>query len=242
MCAAKNLQNLPNRLLARLTKREHTLLSPHLEDVKVAHKQVLYEPDVPIEHVYFPAAGCVASIVTVMRDGTAVETATVGNEGMVGTSIVLGASSMHDKAFCQVAGNALRIKAETLSKEMKRLPTLRRLLNLYMQGLVVQFTQGVACNRLHTVEQRCARWILMMHDRVGSDSFRFTHEFLATMLAVRRPGVSEVAGKLQQAGFIKYVHGNITITDRKGLESASCECYAAIASEFKRLFGNKAGG
>lgn len=229
-------RELPNRLLSQLNGKEFAPLISRLEDVALGMKQALHEPGDTIRYVYFPG-GAVVSLVVVMGDGAIVETAVVGYEGMVGTPILFGATSAHHRAFCQIAGPAKRLPAGILLRQMERSRKLRRLLNRYAQGLMNQFAQGVACNRLHSVEQRCARWLLATHDRVGADSFRLTQEFLAAMLGVRRASVTEVAGRLQQAGLIRYNHGNMTLLDRKGLESAACECYGAIAGEFERLIG-----
>ena len=236
MSVADSPRELPNRLLARVGKQEFSGLAAHLEDVTLRQKQVLYEPGQPIEYVYFPAGG-VVSLLTVMRDGTGIETATVGNEGMVGTPVVLGAESTHNKAICQIPGNAKRMPAKALAEVIEHAPPLRRLLGRYVQGQTIQFTQGVACNALHSVEQRCAKWLLMSHDRVEGDWFPLTQQFLAQMLAVRRASVTKSAGKLQKAGVIAYSHGKVTVLDRKGLEAAACECYGVIVREFERLFG-----
>jgi CRP-like cAMP-binding protein len=234
--APQSPRNLPNKLLANLTPREYELLKPHLEEISLIDRQVLYQPDEEIQYVYFPFGG-VVSLLTIMKDGSGVEIATVGNEGMVGTPIVLGALSMHEQALCQIPGDAMRIKSKTLLKQMDRTPNLKRLMSRYMQGLVVQFTQGVACNRLHTIEQRCARWLLMTHDCVNTDTFPLTQEFLAQMLGVRRAGVNEAAGTLQNDGLITYHRGVIKVIDRKGLEAVACECYGVIVDQFEKLFG-----
>jgi CRP-like cAMP-binding protein len=236
-----HIPDLANRLLGALPERELKQLQPHLEEVDLRFEQVLYEPEEEIEYVYFLNGG-VISLLTKMESGERVEIATVGNEGMVGTPIVLGALSMHDQAICQVPGTALRMPARTLLRMMDKIPNLRGMMNKYMQGLVIQFTQGVACNRLHTVEERCARWLLMTHDRVGTDNFPLTQEFLALMLGVRRPSVSVVAGQLQRAGLIKYTRGSITVMDREGLEDAACECYGVIVHQFEKLFGKGSAG
>lgn len=236
MSASEGRQELPNRLLSELRSKQFHPLTSRLQEVTLGMKQVLYEPDQAIKYVYFPA-GAVVSLVTVMRDGTPVETAMIGYEGMVGTPVVLGRTSTHVRAFCQIPGPAKRLPTEVLAGEIERSPALRRMLNGYLQSLIIQLTQGVACNRLHSVEQRCATWLLATHDRVRADSFPLTQEFLAGMLGVRRASVTEVAGRLQKAGFLRYNHGKVTLLDRKGLEAAACECYAVIAREFERPFG-----
>ena len=225
-----------NRLLDSLPRADIERLRPHLEAVSVELMHVIYEPDRPITHVYFPA-GCVISLVIYMDDGAAVEMATVGREGMVGLPIFLGADTMPSRAFGQVPGPALKITAAALTEEIERNGPLVRLLNRYTLALFNQVAQTTACNRVHLVEQRCARWLLQTHDRVGSDQFLLTQEFLAQMLGVRRPGVSAAAALLQKAGLIRYARGRITILDRPGLEAAACECYGVIKREFDRLLG-----
>jgi CRP-like cAMP-binding protein len=237
--AAEQPRELSNRLLSQLGSNGFRNLTSRLEDLTLRSRQVLYEPNEPPEYVYFPA-GAVVSLVTVMRDGTAVETATIGYEGMVGVVAVLGVGNMYERAFCQIPGPAKRLPRPILAREVDRSPVLRRLLSRYMQGLIVQFTQGVACNRLHSVEQRCARWLLTTHDSVGTDSFPLTQEFLAGMLGVRRATVSVVAGRLQKAGLITYHHGTVTIRDRGGLKARACECCDVIETEFERIFATRA--
>ena len=174
---------------------------------------------------------------TYLKDGASVEMATVGLEGMVGLPVFLGTDTMPSRAFGQVAGDSLRITTAAFTAEVKRNGPLVRVLNRYTQALFNQVAQTTACNRVHLVEQRCARWLLQTHDRVGSDRFSLTQEFLAQMLGVRRTGVSAAAGLLQKAGLIRYARGRITVLDRPGLESAACECYRVIKREFDRLIG-----
>ena len=170
-----------------------------------------------------------------MKDGEAIEAATVGNEAMIGVPLLLGTKSIPTQVVAQIPGDALRMKAEVFIREVYWGSPLHTLLLRYMQTLMNQFVQTAACNRLHCVEERCCRWLLMTHDRVESDEFVLTQEFLSIMLGVRRASVSEVAATLQQAGFISYQRGRITILNREGLESASCECYQAIKQENERL-------
>jgi CRP-like cAMP-binding protein len=225
-----------NRLLDSLPRPDLERLRPHLEAVSVGVKHVVYEPNGPIKHVYFPI-NCVISLVTYLEDGASVEMATIGLEGMVGLPIFLGTDTMPSRAFGQVPGDALRITAAAFTEEIERNGPLVQVLNRYTQALFNQVAQTTACNRVHLVEQRCARWLLQTHDRVGSDQFSLTQEFLAQMLGVRRTGVSAAAGLLQKAGLIRYARGRITVLDRPGLESAACECYRVIKREFDRLIG-----
>jgi CRP-like cAMP-binding protein len=225
-----------NRLLDSLPRPDLERLRPHLEAVSVGVKHVVYEPNGQIKHVYFPI-DCVISLVTYLEDGASVEMATIGLEGMVGLPIFLGTDTMPSRAFGQVPGDALRITAAAFTEEIERNGPLVRVLNRYTQALFNQVAQTTACNRVHLVEQRCARWLLQTHDRVGSDKFSLTQEFLAQMLGVRRTGVSAAAGLLQKAGLIRYARGWITVLDRPGLESVACECYRVIKREFDRLIG-----
>ena len=223
-----------NRILALLPVDEFEGLRPALERVRLETRQVVVDVGAPIEHVYFPETA-VVSIVSVMPDGSAVETATVGHEGMVGIPVFLGAGSMAAQAFAQVPGDALRMSAGDLRAEVRRGGVLPDVLGRYTQALFTHVAQSSACNRLHPVEQRCARWLLATHDAVGADSFEMTHLFLSQMLGVRRATVTEVAGRLQNAGLIEYGRGRIRVVDRPGLEAAACECYGIIRSEFARL-------
>jgi CRP-like cAMP-binding protein len=223
-----------NWLLDALPRADIERVRPHLEAVSVSIRQVIYEPNGIIKHVYFPKS-CIISLVTYLKDGASVEMATVGLEGMVGLPVFLGTDTMPSRAFGQVAGDSLRITTAAFTAEVKRNGPLVRVLNRYTQALFNQVAQTTACNRVHLVEQRCARWLLQTHDRVGSDQFLLTQEFLAQMLGVRRPGVSAAAALLQKAGLIRYARGRITILDRPGLESAACECYGVIRREFDRL-------
>jgi CRP-like cAMP-binding protein len=172
-----------------------------------------------------------------MQDGQTIEAATVGKEGMVGVPLLLGTNQIPLQVIVQIPGDALRIKADVFKAQVSWGCPLHTLLLRYMQTLMNQISQTAACNRLHSIEARCCRWLLMTQDRVESDSFPLTQEFLSYMLGVRRASVSEVATTLQKSGLINYHRGQITIRDRKGLEAASCECYQSTQQEFKRLLG-----
>lgn len=223
-----------NRLLAAIPVEDYDRLSPHLEFVSLGIKDVIYEPEKPIRNVYFPLDG-VCSILSVDAEGRAVEVATVGNEGMVGLPVFLGATSSPGLAFSQIPGQALRMDAASFRELVTPGTPLHSRLQRYTEALFNMVAQGSACNRLHTIRQRCARWLLMSHDRVGRDEFELTQEFLSDMLGVRRASVSEVAGELQSDGFITYTRGVITILDRAGLERTSCSCYQIIKREFDRV-------
>ena len=223
-----------NRLLAILPSDVRDRLRQHLELVALDFRQRLYKPNEPIQHVYFPIRG-VCSLVITMEDGTIVELATVGNEGMVGLPVFLGAGTIPGEAFAQIPGQSMRLPAEVLRQETRDGGALHELLHRYTQGLLNEIAQSAACNRAHSIEQRCARWLLMTHDRMGADQFFLTQEFLGQMLGVRRASVGAVAGTLQQAGIIRYSRGNITVIDRPGLERVACACYRIVREEFDRL-------
>jgi CRP-like cAMP-binding protein len=223
-----------NHLLAILPREALARLQPHLESVALAFRERLYAPNEPISQVYFPCSA-VVSLVLPLDGGAVIEVATVGNEGMLGLPAFLGAGSVPDEAFCQVPGQALRLGAQILRQETAGGGPLHDVLLRYTQGLMNQISQSAACNRAHSIDERCARWLLMTHDRAGRDRFPLTQEFLAQMLGVRRAGVSAAASILQRAGFIRYSRGMMTITDRPGLESAACGCYRIVRDEFERL-------
>jgi CRP-like cAMP-binding protein len=215
---------------------EQADLAPHLEQVRLELKDLLLEQGKRIDTVYFPLTA-VTSLLNLVQDTSGVEIATVGNEGLVGLSLSWGIDTTNPREFvqCQVPGDALVIDPQTFAKKVAQGGELTWLVHRYTQAFVTQIGQQVACNGLHTIEERCARWMLLTHDRVGSDEFPLTQEFLAQMLGVRRPSVTVVAGILQQAGFIRFRRGRITITDRRGLESASCGCYQVLREVFDRL-------
>jgi CRP-like cAMP-binding protein len=235
-----NTQEVPpapgNRLLALLPRPEYNRLFPNPRPISLEFKHVLYEPEALIDFAYFPSNG-VVSQVTVMEDGAIIELSTVGNEGMIGLPIALGIAESSSKAVVQVPVIGLRMPADTLRAETSRDSPLRRLLLRYAGTFLFQISQTVACNGLHSVQQRCCRWLLMTHDRVRGDEFPITHEFLAQMLGVRRPSVTEVLRPLQQDGLIDYRRGKMVILDRKGLEGASCECYRTVRREYDRILG-----
>lgn len=226
-----------NHLLARLPPAAYDRLLPHLRPVPLKQDAVLHKARSPIEHVYFPTRG-VTSFLTVLHGGTAIEVGTVGNEGLVGSTAFLGAASSPHKVIVQVAGDGLKMEAATLAAEARADGPLRDLLLRYQTCFMFQVSQSVACNGLHSVHQRCCRWLLMTHDRVGADTFHLTHEYLGFMLGVRRASVSLVLQPLQDRGLVQYRRGKITVRDRKGLEVAACECYRLVRDEFTRLLGD----
>jgi CRP-like cAMP-binding protein len=233
-----------NRMLAGLPRAEAKHLTAAMEPIRLRQRQVIYESGQPIQHVYFPVSA-VLSMLTLMSDGAAVEATSIGREGFVGLPILLGAGMSPGRFICQVPGDALRMRSGDFVKAIGGVdgpdpgPRARNKLRARLLGFTqAQFNllaQSAACNRLHPVEERCARWLLMTHDRIGDDQFPLTQEFLSYMLGVRRATVTVVMGTLQKAGLVRYRRGLVTIADRAGLESASCECYSVINQEFDRL-------
>jgi CRP-like cAMP-binding protein len=225
-----------NQILMRLSHENYERLRPQLEEVSLSVKQVIYEPGRKIGYTYFLESG-VISVVRPLKDGSAIEIGTVGNEGMVGLPAVFGIDTSSSRAFCQVPGRAVRLKADIVLAERRRGGQFAELLMRFANATMAMLAQGVACNRVHSLEERMCRWLLMTHDRVDSDSFPMTQEFLARMLGVRRPTVNVAGTSLQRAGLIRYTRGKITIVNRKALEEASCECYFEIRDEFARSLG-----
>ena len=224
-----------NRLLTALPKDDHERLLPHLEKVSLILRDILYEANGPIEHVYFPLSGVVSLVI--MDNGSTLEVGIIGNEGLVGTPVFLGAERSPTQAIVQIQGEALRMEAKVFKKEMRRDGPLYGLVQRYTQAMINHISQCLICNRRHSVKKRMCRWLMMSHSRVGADEFQLTHEFLAQMLGVCRPTVTAVAGTLQKDGLINYHRGTITVLDRKGLEAACCECYEVVAKELDRLLG-----
>ncbi len=225
-----------NRILRRLPASTLRRLRKHLKLVQLAPRASIYEPHKSGKYVYFPEVGA-AAIVTVLKNGTETEVATVGYEGMIGLPAFSGANRAPRRAFWQLPGSAFRMSAAVLRRETRHGGPLAKALHLYAHALFTQLAQLATCNRLHTIEQRCCCWLLMTHDRVEGDEFHVTHEFLSEMLSARRSGVTVVAGTLQRRGLIRYRRGQITVLNRRGLEKAACECYGVVRGEFDRLLG-----
>jgi CRP-like cAMP-binding protein len=223
-----------NQILARLPTDEYERLLPHLEDVSFKLGEVVYESGAQMSYIYFPTT-TIISLLYMMENGSSAEMGMAGNEGLVGIALFMGGNTMPNRAVVQSAGEAVRMKAHVLQDEFKRGGTFQLLLLRYTQALITQMSQTAVCNRLHTVEQQLCRWLLLSRDRLESDELVMTQELIANMLGVRREGVTHAAGRLQENGLIKYVRGRITILDRRGLESAVCECYRVVKDEFDRL-------
>jgi CRP-like cAMP-binding protein len=223
-----------NRLLTLLPPDELARIGPLMERRTYERGDVLYRAQEPIQFVYLPLYG-VGSLLIFMQDGASVEVGTVGNEGLIGLPVVHGADSTQITAVFQSPAEAMLVRAADFRNELARNPALNSVVHRYAQGFMNQSAQSSACNRLHEVEQRMSRWVLMTHDRVGEDKLELTQEFLAAMLGVRRATVNLVARILQRAGLIRYQRGQIIVTDRKGLEATTCECYWVVRREYERL-------
>jgi CRP-like cAMP-binding protein len=216
-----------NRILLALPEAEYQTLRPLLSSVVLTHHASLHEPGDKIEFVYFPNAGLV-SLVVAMKEGKTVEVGVVGNEGLVGTPAVVGLDRSPHRAIVQITGDGLRIPTEALRSVLPETPKLQFLASRHavLQGM--QAAQSAACNRLHGIEQRLARWLLIMQDRIDQGLLRITHDFLATMLGTDRPSVSLAAGSLQRKETIQYTPGAVRVLNRKKLEECACECYGLI--------------
>jgi CRP-like cAMP-binding protein len=223
-----------NHLLHALPTSDYERLAPHLELIPMGLGDVLYEPGVRLRHVYFPTTSIV-SLLYVMEDGASAEIAIVGNEGMLGISLFMGGDTTPSRAVVQSAGHGFRLRADLLKNEFGRFGPTMHLLLRYTQALITQMAQTAVCNRHHSVDQQLCRWLLLSLDRLASNELSMTQELIANMLGVRREGVTEAAGKLQDAGLIRYQRGKITVLDRPRLEARACECYQVVKTEFDRL-------
>lgn len=226
-----------NHLLAALPAAEFDALAAHLELVPLPLGKMIYEPGTQLQHAYFPTTAIV-SLHYVMESGASAETAGVGNEGVVGISLFMGGDTTPSSAVVQTAGHAYRMERRVLLQEFNRAGLLQRLLLRYTQALITQMSQTAACNRHHSVEQQLCRWLLLTLDRLPSNELVMTQELVASMLGVRREGITEAAGNLQRAGFITYRRGHISVLDRSGLEARACECYAVVNKELRRLLSD----
>jgi CRP-like cAMP-binding protein len=223
-----------NHLLGALPAGDFERIASQLELIPLDLGQVLYEPGVRLRYVYFPTTSIV-SLLYVMEDGASAEIAIVGNEGMLGISLFMGGDATPSHAVVQSAGHAYRLKAELLKNEFERFGPTMHLLLRYTQALITQMAQTAVCNRHHSLDQQLCRWLLLSLDRLASNELVMTQELIANMLGVRREGVTEAAGRLQDAGLISYRRGHITVLDRPRLEARTCECYRVVRKEFDRL-------
>lgn len=227
-----------NRLLAVLPAADLERLLPHLKLIPLPLGEVLYESGIELRYVYFPTDSIV-SLLYVMEDGDSAEIAVVGNEGVIGISLFMGGETTPSRAVVQSAGHAYRLPGQALKQEFIRGAAMQHLLLRYTQALLTQMAQTAVCNRHHSLDQQLCRWLLLSLDRLASNKLVMTQELIANMLGVRREGVTEAAGKLQQAGLIHYSRGHITVLDRAGLEARTCECYAVVKKECDRLLPNR---
>ena len=228
-------QRSMNALIASLPQEDFQRVSSQLTWRPLKVRQTLHKNGEPISEIFFPSRS-VCSITNSMEDGGIVEVATVGREGLIGLGAVLGNSIASGDAFVQVPGEPAGVMAiDAFRREMERRGAFHELVTRYSQAFVSLLMQSVACNGLHSAEERCCRWLLMTHDRIAQDEFPLTHEFLAIMLGVRRPTVTLVMAELARAGIVSHVRGHVRIVDRKGLEAASCECYRNVRAVFDRL-------
>jgi len=226
-----------NQLLAALPPADLEPFASQLELVPMPLGQMLYEPGTQLRHAYFPT-NSIVSLHYVTESGASAETAGVGNEGVVGISLFMGGDTTPSSAVVQTAGHAYRLDRHVLQQEFNRAGALQRLLLRYTQALMTQMAQTAVCNRHHSVEQQLCRWLLLTMDRVPTRDLVMTQELVASMLGVRRESVTEAAGNLQNAGYIRYRRGHIAVLDRKGLETHACECYGVVKKELDRLLSD----
>jgi CRP-like cAMP-binding protein len=223
-----------NKLISALPREVYDRLQPHLELVPLELGVSVYEAGGKLSSVYFPT-DAIVSLLYVMENGASAEIAIVGNEGLVGIALFMGGETTPSRAVVQSAGHAFRLRAQVLKREFESGGALQHLLLRYTQALITQMAQTAVCNRHHTLEQQLCRWLLLSADRLPTNELRMTQELIANMLGVRREGVTQAAGALQDAGLIRYRRGHITILDRGKLENRVCECYAVVKREFDRL-------
>jgi CRP-like cAMP-binding protein len=222
-------------LLSILPQDCYGRLRPSLEPITLSLAETIYEPHQRPEYVHFPITA-VISVLHTMQDGSTAEMALIGNDGVVGIALFLGGDTGPRRAVVQIAGHALRMKAKVLQEEFARGGPFQKMLLRYTWALITQVSQTAVCNRLHSVEQRLCRWLLLIQDRTNSDDLPLTQEFISAMLGDRRESITIAAGRLQSAGVIHYVRGHINVLDRKGLEAHACECYRTVKAELDRLF------
>lgn len=234
--SAEGQQRERNHLLRSIPPDEYARIRPLLEPFEVRVMDIYAEPGDPIEHVHFPGRS-VISLMRKTKEGALVENGTIGREGMAGLEVVQGVDWALSITAGEVPGEALRMSARDFAALLPELPALEKMLRRYNAYFLSQVAQSLTCNSMHPVEKRCARWILMTHDRMGGDTFQLTHEVLSQMLGVRRAGVTESAVALQRAGYIKYSRGTMRVLDRAGLEGAACECYGVVRAHRDKLLG-----
>jgi CRP-like cAMP-binding protein len=228
---------IKNLLLACLPRDVYARIEPDLKPVSLSHGKVLHRPGEEISELYFPTT-CMISITITMGGGQTVEAGAIGNREVVGINAFMGGrETTQTEYIVQIPGDAMRIDAAPLKEEFNRNTEMRDVMLKYTQAMIAQISQNVGCNRIHGLDERCARWLLEVRERTGSDEFPLTQEFISEMLGVRRAGVTEAAGRLKERGLIDYGRGHIQIIDAQGLEAASCECYQVLKDEYDRLLG-----
>jgi CRP-like cAMP-binding protein len=227
---------MAQQLLSALPQEDYRRLAPTMQSVTLSLGEVIYESSGRLNYVFFPTTSIVSLLYT-MENGSIAEMGIVGNDGVVGVALFLGGETTPNRAVVQIEGEAMRMTAKTLREEFGRAGAFQQILLRYTQALITQISQTAVCNRLHSVEQRLCRWLLLIHDRLKSDELLMTQEFIANMLGGRRESVTVAAGRLQASGLIYYSRGHIRILDRKGLESQVCECYQIVRGELERLLG-----
>jgi CRP-like cAMP-binding protein len=226
-----------NQLLNALVNDEYAHLLPHLKRVNLTLGDVIYIADRDIEDVYFPENSAVSLLAT-LENGSTTEVGLIGHEGMVGLTVFLGGALSPERALVQMSGTAMKLKAAILREELRIGSSLQMLLLRYTRAFMTLMSQSIACSQHHKLDQRFARWLLMMHDYAESDNLRLTHEMVASMIGTRRAGVTVAALALREKGLIEATRGHVRIINRKGLETASCECYELIRAEFQNLYGS----
>jgi CRP-like cAMP-binding protein len=235
MSAIDKSRPLQNRILAALSREEYERLAPHLQETSLSIGMILYNFDEPITHVYFPNSGTLGSLLSTTKHDAAIEIGVTGSEGLLGFSVLMGLETTPHQVLIQIPGTALKIKPAALRKEFKLGGRLHDSVLKYTHALFTQASQTALCNRLHSVEERLARWLLTAHDRVESDQFPLTHDFMARMLGANRATVSLTAATIQQAGYIRYTRGKLTILNREGLEDTSCDCYRIVKKRYEDI-------
>lgn len=225
-----------NHLLAGITDEEMMRLMPNLQHISLPLGKVIYESDEKLDYIYFPTTAII-SLLYIMENGATAEIGVVGRDGLIGIAIFMGGDTTPNRAVVQSAGSAFKMKAQVMKDEFTRGGRFHNLCLRYTQALITQISQTAVCNRLHSVDQQLCRWLLLSHDRLPSDRLIMTHDLIANMLGVRREGITHAAKRLQTAGYISYVRGDMTILNRAGLETDVCECYQVVRTEYDRLLG-----
>lgn len=231
---AKESQDIHNHLIARFPREAQERLVPKLEFLSLMRQQVVYDGQSAFDFVYFPLT-CVLSLVQIMENGAISEAATIGNEGMTGIALSMGQRVPLGRVIAQLPGDVARVDVNTMQKLAEEIPGVRHVIQRFGLAFLHQLTQSASCNQFHSIKQRCARWLLTMHDRASRDEMSLTHEFLAEMLGARRATITLILGDLQRSGVIRSSHGRLVIADRAGLESVSCECYRAVRRKYEML-------